>query len=73
MSILFLLIIISLVLASGFLFAFIRAAKSGQFEDDYTPSVRMLFDDELVNKEDETEKKAEEKESDINKDKTIEN
>jgi cbb3-type cytochrome oxidase maturation protein len=74
MSILFLLIIISLVLASGFLFAFIRAAKSGQFDDDYTPSVRMLFDDELVeNEEDETDNKIEDKESDINKDKTIEN
>lgn len=73
MSILFLLIIISLVLASGFLFAFIRAAKSGQFEDDYTPSVRMLFDDELVDNEEETEKKTEEKESDTKKDKTIEN
>lgn len=73
MSILFLLIIISLVLASGFLFAFIRASKSGQFEDDYTPSVRMLFDDELVDNEEETEKKTEEKESDTKKDKTIEN
>jgi nitrogen fixation-related uncharacterized protein len=23
------------------------ATKKGQFDDDYTPSVRMLFDDEL--------------------------
>jgi len=31
-----------------FFIAFIVAVKSGQFDDDYTPSVRMLFDDELV-------------------------
>jgi cbb3-type cytochrome oxidase maturation protein len=30
-----------------FLYAFIRAVKSGQYDDDFTPSVRMLFDDEL--------------------------
>lgn len=45
MSVLFILIGASLLVASGFLIAFIRAAKSGQFEDSYTPSVRMLFDD----------------------------
>jgi nitrogen fixation-related uncharacterized protein len=28
--------------------AFIKAVKSGQYDDVYTPSVRMLFDDELV-------------------------
>lgn len=48
MSILFVLIIISLFLAAGFLIAFFWATKDGQFEDDYTPSVRMLFDDELT-------------------------
>lgn len=46
MFILFGLIIISLLVATGFLFAFLWAVKNGQFEDDYTPSVRMLFDDE---------------------------
>ena len=30
--------------------AFIKAVKSGQYDDDYTPSVRMLFDDELIKK-----------------------
>ena len=45
MSIIFILIIISLTLASGFLIAFFWAVRSGQFEDDYTPSVRILFDD----------------------------
>ena len=32
----------------AFLYAFLRAVKTGQYDDDYTPSVRMLFDDELV-------------------------
>jgi len=34
----------SLVLAIGFLIAFIWSVKSNQYEDDYTPSVRVLFD-----------------------------
>lgn len=36
---------ISLLMALGFLFAFVWSVKSGQLEDDYTPSVRMLFED----------------------------
>ena len=47
MSVIYLLISISIVLAVSFLYAFIRAVKSGQYDDDYTPSVRILFDDEL--------------------------
>jgi cbb3-type cytochrome oxidase maturation protein len=35
----------SLLLAIGFLLAFIWSVKSGQMDDDYTPSVRILFDD----------------------------
>lgn len=45
MSVIFLLILFSLILAGSFLFAFIWSVKDGQFEDDYTPSVRVLFDD----------------------------
>ncbi len=41
----FILILASLIVAIGFLVAFIWSVKNGQFEDDYTPSVRMLFDD----------------------------
>ena len=48
MSVIYLLISISIIVAVGFFFAFIRAVKSGQYDDDYTPSVRMLFDDELI-------------------------
>ena len=47
MSVIYLLISISIIVAIGFFIAFIRAVKSGQYDDDYTPSVRMLFDDEL--------------------------
>ena len=57
MSVLFLLITLSLLLASGFLFAFIWSVKSGQFDDDYTPSVRMLFEDELVKEQTKTTNK----------------
>jgi cbb3-type cytochrome oxidase maturation protein len=34
----------SLLLAVGFLLAFIWSVKSNQYEDDYTPSIRILFD-----------------------------
>jgi cbb3-type cytochrome oxidase maturation protein len=45
-TIIFLLIGISLLVALTFLGAFLWAVRSGQYEDDYTPSVRMLFEDE---------------------------
>ena len=48
MSVIYLLISISIVVAIGFFIAFLRAVKTGQYDDDYTPSVRMLFDDELI-------------------------
>jgi cbb3-type cytochrome oxidase maturation protein len=44
MEVIFILIGISLVLAVTFLFLFFKAMKSGQFDDDYTPSIRILFD-----------------------------
>ena len=37
---------VSLIIALGFLGAFFWAIKSGQYDDDYTPSVRILFDEE---------------------------
>jgi cbb3-type cytochrome oxidase maturation protein len=46
MSVIYLLITISIIVALLFLYAFIRAVRNGQFDDSYTPSVRMLFDDE---------------------------
>jgi cbb3-type cytochrome oxidase maturation protein len=56
MSVIYLLITISIIVALLFLYAFIKAVKQGQFDDDYTPSVRMLFDDEIKNKETNTNK-----------------
>lgn len=46
MSVLIILIIASIILAGSFLIAFVWAVRSGQFEDTYSPSVRILFDDE---------------------------
>lgn len=60
MSVIYLLISISIVVAIGFFIAFVRAVRSGQYDDSYTPSVRMLFDDELK-KETETEQITDDK------------
>jgi cbb3-type cytochrome oxidase maturation protein len=49
MEIIYLMMIVSLVLALFFLVSFLWAIKSGQYEDDYTPSVRILFEDEAIN------------------------
>lgn len=48
MSVIYLLLSISIVVAILFFIAFIVSVRSGQYDDSYTPSVRMLFDDELV-------------------------
>jgi cbb3-type cytochrome oxidase maturation protein len=45
MGVIFLLIGCSIVIALLFLGFFLWAVKSGQYDDTYTPSVRMLFDD----------------------------
>lgn len=55
MSVIYLLISISVIVALAFLYAFIKAVRSGQFDDDYTPSVRMLFDDETKKTETKTD------------------
>jgi cbb3-type cytochrome oxidase maturation protein len=44
MNILFILIIVSLIVATAFLSLFIWAVKSGQFDDTETPSIRILFE-----------------------------
>ena len=45
MTVIIVLIIVSIVVAGGFLAAFLWAVRSGQYDDTYSPSVRMLFDD----------------------------
>ena len=47
MSVFFILIIVSVLVAGGFLAAFLWSVKSGQMDDDYTPSIRILFEDEV--------------------------
>lgn len=37
---------ISLLVAVGFLIAFLWSVKSGQYSDTYTPSIRILFDND---------------------------
>lgn len=48
MKIILMLIIISLIIAAGFLFAFFWAVNDGQYDDDFTPSMRILIDDDMV-------------------------
>jgi cbb3-type cytochrome oxidase maturation protein len=49
MEAMYLLIGVSLIVGTGFLIAFLWAANTKQFDDDYSPSVRMLFGDEVEN------------------------
>jgi len=51
MSVIIILICVSLVVAILFLIAFIWAVKSGQYDDDRSPAIRMLFDDKPSEKE----------------------
>ena len=37
-----------IIVVIGFLIAFIWSVKNGQYDDDYTPSVRMLFENDPV-------------------------
>ncbi len=48
MSVIYVLLSISLVVAIIFFAAFILSIRGGQYDDTYTPSVRILFEDELV-------------------------
>ena len=45
MDAIYILIGISLVVATGFLIAFLWSVKDGQYKDDYTPGMRILFED----------------------------
>lgn len=55
MSIIYLLLSISIIVALIFLVAFLLSVRAGQYDDVYTPSVRMLFDDEVIEDSDDTE------------------
>lgn len=45
MSVIIILLIASITVAGIFLFAFLWSVRTGQFEDDYSPASRILFDD----------------------------
>lgn len=47
MSVIIILMGFSLLVAIVFLIAFLWSVKSGQYEDKYTPSIRILFDDKV--------------------------
>lgn len=63
MSVIILLIIISVLVAVFFLAVFIWAVRSGQFDDTYSPSVRMLFDDKKHERPTEKQNKTDNPES----------
>jgi len=52
MQIVLILVAASLLIAVGFLIAYLWAVKSGQYDDRYTPSIRILFDDKNKNEND---------------------
>ncbi|MEM9858228.1 MAG: cbb3-type cytochrome oxidase assembly protein CcoS [Bacteroidota bacterium] len=54
MSVIFILILISMIVGGSFLGLFIWASRSGQFDDTVTPSMRMLFDDKRKGKKSDT-------------------
>lgn len=45
MSVLWILVGFSILVAACFLLAYIWAVRNGQYDDKYTPSVRILFED----------------------------
>ena len=57
MKIILLLIILSLIVAVGFLFAFFWAVNDGQYDDDYSPSLRILVDDDMISQSEQKDKK----------------
>jgi cbb3-type cytochrome oxidase maturation protein len=46
MSVIYVLLPVAILFAAGALYLFVRAVRSGQYDDLDTPAVRMLHDDE---------------------------
>lgn len=44
-----------MVVAGGFLIGFLWAVRKGQYDDHYSPSVRILFDDDELKDQKEIE------------------
>jgi cbb3-type cytochrome oxidase maturation protein len=51
MGVIYIMLVVSLLIALFFLGMYIWATRSGQFDDDYTPSVRILFEEEKTQSE----------------------
>ena len=66
MSVLFVLIGVSMFVAGGFLVGFLWAVKKGQYDDSYSPSVRILFDDQENEAQKEEKKQIEKDTTKIN-------
>ena len=66
MSVIYMLLTISIVVAIIFFIAFIVSVRSGQYDDSYTPSVRMLFEDELVKEKSKEKAKNKNKQIQLN-------
>jgi len=49
MKVLVLILPLSLLLTGSFVLAYLWAVKTGQFNDNETPAVRILFDDDDKN------------------------
>ncbi|MGV3609603.1 MAG: cbb3-type cytochrome oxidase assembly protein CcoS [Fluviicola sp.] len=47
----YIMLIVSLCLAVFFLGIFLWAAKTGQYDDDYSPSIRILYEDDHATNE----------------------
>ena len=51
MSVIYMLLAISILVALIFFVAFVISVRKGQYDDSYTPSVRILFEDEVLKKD----------------------
>ena len=51
MSVIYMLLAISILVALIFFVAFVISVRKGQYDDSYTPSVRILFEDEVQKKD----------------------
>lgn len=63
MEVIYITMAVSVLLGGLFLYLFFKNVKTGQYDDIYTPSVRMLFDDELVKEPKKDKKEIVEKKS----------
>lgn len=50
MTVIYLVLPLAVLLVGGFVFAFVRAARHGQFDDLDSPPRRMLFDDDATSR-----------------------